>query len=162
LPLHAEGAGDEQKSVPFLTTQYNEIHGQFQPGTTGVTRWIAYVSDESGQNEIYVQSFPAGTRRFRISLNGGAQPRWRRDGKELFYIAPDGKLMAVDVRTTPQFDHGVPKPLFESRMDGSFNSLNMRWAPTPDGKRFLIVTRRDEAASTPVMIVLNWQAALKQ
>ena len=109
-----------------------------------------------------MEPFPAGTERFRISSGGGTQPRWRRDGKELYYIAPDGKLTAVDVKLTPRFEHGVPKALFDAKIL-SFNSAigPIHWVPAPDGKRFLIITRGEESVSTPITVVLNWQAAVK-
>jgi eukaryotic-like serine/threonine-protein kinase len=157
LPL--EGA---QKPAPFVAKPYNETQGQFSPGPVG-TRWIAYTSDDSGQFEIYVEPFPAGTDRFRISSGGGTQPRWRRDGKELYYIAPDRKLMAVEVKTTPRFEHGVPKPLFDSHILSFGTSVGeIRWAPAVDGKRFLFITRGEELASSPITVVVNWQAAFKQ
>jgi eukaryotic-like serine/threonine-protein kinase len=75
-------------------------------------KWIAYTSDESGAPEVYVQTFPASSGKWRISTGGGCQPRWRRDGRELFYIAADRNLMAVDVKLGSTFEAGVPKPLF--------------------------------------------------
>jgi hypothetical protein len=158
LPLDGE-----QKPVPFVAKPYNESQGQFSPGPADTPRWIAYTSDETGQFEIYVESFPAGTERFRISSGGGTQPRWRRDGKELYYIAADRKLMAVEVKTTPRFEHGVPKPLFDSHTLSPGGTLgDIEWAPAPDGKRFLFITRGQESASVPITVVVNWQAALNR
>jgi Tol biopolymer transport system component len=82
---------DGGKAMPIAHTTFNEVHGQLSSDG----KWLAYVSDESGQNELYVQSFPVPAVRTRVSTAGGDQPRWRRDGQELFYIAPDGGLMRV-------------------------------------------------------------------
>jgi dipeptidyl aminopeptidase/acylaminoacyl peptidase len=162
-------ASAERKPRPFLTTPYNESQGQFSPGPAGTPRWIAYASDESGRFEVYVEPFsesssaPAG--KFQISSDGGVQPRWRRDGRELYYIAPDGRLMAADVKTSPQFDHGVPTPLFQSRILGGGGGTGLgvfRYSPAPDGKRFLINSQAEEVASSPITAVLNWTAALKR
>ncbi len=146
--------------MPYLQTSFNEIEGQFSPGPSGAPRWVAYSSDESGQYQIYVQSFPAGAGKFQVSTGGGAQPRWRRDGKELFYIATDGKLMAVDVKTSPQFEAGVPKALFDARIAGG--PIYFHYDVSADGKRFLIESADAAAegfASSPITVVMNWNAA---
>ena len=83
----------DNKPVPYLQTESNEAHARFSPNG----KWVAYASDESGRTELYVQSFPAGRGKWQISTSGGDQPSWRRDGKELFYVAPDGKLRAVEI-----------------------------------------------------------------
>jgi hypothetical protein len=161
------GPSREQKPRPFLATPYNEIQGQFSPGPPGGPRWIAYASDESGRYEVYVQPFsessttPSG--KFQVSSEGGSQPKWRRDGRELYYIGLDGKLMAVEVKTASQFEHGVPKALFQTRALGAGAPVGLfRYAPTPDGKRFLINSQAEEAASAPITAVLNWTAGLKR
>ncbi|MCA1660594.1 MAG: hypothetical protein LC642_08695, partial [Verrucomicrobiaceae bacterium] len=92
-------SGDRQP-FPFLQTEFNEQAAQFSPDG----KWIAYSSDESGAPEVYVQTFPASGGRWRVSTDGGRQPRWRRDGRELFYITADGKLMAVDVKLGATFE----------------------------------------------------------
>lgn len=113
-----------------------------------------------------MQSFPAGAGKFQVSKGGGVQPRWRADGKELFYIAPDGKLMAAEVKTVPQFEAGIPQALFPSHMlmAGAPSPALFRYAPSRDGKRFLIVTEpaADQKASEPLTVVLNWTAGLKK
>jgi Tol biopolymer transport system component len=160
LPLQGD-----PKQIAFAVGQNNQTQGQFSPGPGGTPRWIAYSSDESGTFEIYVDPFPAATtEHIHISTGGGTRPRWRRDGKELYYIAPDGKLMAVEVKIAPRFEHGPPKALFDTNMamDGARISAIL-WSPSPDGKRFLIMTRGEEsAASEPVTVVVNWQAAAKR
>jgi serine/threonine protein kinase len=148
--------------TPFANTEFSEDQGQFSPDI----RWIAYVSDESGRPEIYVQPFPApagGGSKMQVSRDGGNQPRWRRDGKELFYFSLGGNLMAVDVTEGPAFKAGVPKLLFQALVvRGRRESLLgvLRWDVTPDGKRFLI----DTAKTSPeaLTVVLNWTAELKK
>ena len=98
-----------RQPFPFLQTEFNEQQAQFSPDG----KWIAYTSDESGAPEVYVQTFPASGGRWRVSTGGGSQPKWRRDGRELFYIAADRKLMAVDVKLGATFEAGVPKTLLE-------------------------------------------------
>ncbi|MDQ3174094.1 MAG: hypothetical protein M3Q91_10365 [Acidobacteriota bacterium] len=94
--------------MPFLRTEFNERQAQFSPDG----KWIVYTSDESGAPEVYAQTYPASGGRGRVSTGGGSQPKWRRDGRELFYIAADRKLMAVDVKLGATFEAGVPKTLF--------------------------------------------------
>jgi dipeptidyl aminopeptidase/acylaminoacyl peptidase len=155
LPLQGD-----RKPVPYLQTEFNETQGQFSPDG----RFIAYRSDESGQSEIYVQPFPmasGGGGKWMVSRGGGAQPRWRRDGKELFYIARDRTVMAVDISTSPDFKAGIPKSLFERAVLPA-NGLVFRWDVSADGKRFLLNTPGAEAAAaSPITVVLNWQAKLK-
>jgi hypothetical protein len=155
-------AGD-RKPIPFLATPADETFGQFSPDT----KWIAYSSDESGRREVYVQGFvpdhvpAAGIGKWQMSTAGGDKPRWRRDGKELYYLAPDGKMMAVPVKSTATtFELGAAIPLFETHLSG------MVFAPydvAPDG-RFLINTAMEEAAvnGSPITVVLNWATGLKK
>ena len=158
-------ASGEHKPKPFLITPYIEIQAHFSPGPAGAQRWVAYTSDESGRQEIYVQPFvessASSSGKFQVSSAGGNQPTWRRDGKELYYMAPDFKLMAVEVKLSPQFEHGAPKELFQTRAIGAGSSTLMRYAPAPDGKRFLINSVVEESVSAPVTVVLNWTAGLK-
>jgi Tol biopolymer transport system component len=164
------GSGGDRKPRPFLATPFNESQGQFSPVQTGARRWIAYVSDDSGRVEVYVQPFaemgPDSAGKFQISSDGGSQPRWRRDGKEIYYIAPDSKLMAVEVKMTPQFEHSVPKPLFQTRIFGVYGSMAgggyFRYAAAADGSRFLIDSVAEETVQAPITVVLNWTAGLKK
>jgi Tol biopolymer transport system component len=153
-------AGDH-KPIPFLATPDDEADANFSPDT----RWIAYSSDESGRREVYVQGFvpdhvpAAGITKRQISTAGGAKPRWRRDGKEMYYIASDGKMMAVPVKSTATtFEVGVAVPLFATRTRG-YTPYDV----APDG-RFLINTATDAATanSAPITVVLNWAAGLKK
>jgi Tol biopolymer transport system component len=162
LPLDSPG-----KPAPFLLTPFNETQGQFSPGPEAA-HWVAYASDESGSFQIYVQPFPAaasgGSGKFQISTGGGLQPRWRGDGKELFYLAPDGKLMAVEVKTSPRFESGVPKALFATRIFGPGPATHVfHYAVARDGKRFLVATvPAEEPESVPITVVVNWTAGLKK
>ena len=105
LPL----SGD-RKPKPFLATPFLEDHGKFSPDG----RWIAYTSNASGRNEVYVRPFPAGEGLFKISRDGGREPRWRDDGRELFFLTLDGRLMAASIDTARGFQPSVPQPLFHT------------------------------------------------
>lgn len=151
LPLFGD-----RKPVPFLQTQFNEDYGQFSPDG----RWVAYFSDESGKSEVYVAPFPGPGGKWQISTAGGSFPRWRRDGTEIFYRAPDNKLMAAAVNGRGgSFEVGAVRPLFETLMQ-----LGGRYPydVSPDGQRFLINTAPEQAGSAPITVVLDWTAGLKK
>jgi Tol biopolymer transport system component/predicted Ser/Thr protein kinase len=143
----------DKKPTPFLRTEFNERDASFSPDG----KWIAYTSDESGKDEIYVQTFPASGGKWQISTSGGSRARWRRDGKELFYLAADQKIMAVEVTTGAIFRAGVPKPLFETRITGPY----VRFAVTANGQRFLLPAPVGDAVPTPATVVINWTAGIK-
>ena len=134
--------------------------GQFSPDG----HWIAYVSDESGSDEIYVREFSSGSDqgswdaagKWLISKGGGTDPRWRGDGKELFYVASDGKLMSVDISAKPVFEAGAPKPLFQLPLGFIGGDV------TADGRRFLIGVPVAQSASVPFTVVMNWQIDLEE
>jgi dipeptidyl aminopeptidase/acylaminoacyl peptidase len=160
------GPPENHKPMSYLQTPFDERQGQFSPDG----HWIAYTSDESGpgQYQIYVQSFPAGAGKFQVSTGGGGtQPRWCRDGKEIFYLAADGKLMAVGVQTATKFEVGAPKALFDPLIPRGRAppSVFFRYDVTADGKRFLVnsvSTAPESSASAPITVVVNWFAALKR
>ena len=142
--------GDRQP-IPFLQTKFNERNGVFSPDG----KWIAYQSDDSGSYQVWVQSFPAGSK-WQVSSEGGSWPRFRRDGKELFYLAANGKLMAVEVKAnTSGLEFSAPKPLFETHSTD-------RYAVTADGQRFLISKPVEESTSGPITVILNWTAEAKK
>ena len=155
LPL----TGD-RKPIPFLRTAFDERSGQFSPDG----HWIAYTSDESGSDEIYVREFSSGfaqgsqdaAGKWLISKGGGTDPRWRGDGKELFYVASHGQLMSVDISAKPLFEAGAPKPMFQ--LPPGFNGGEV----TADGRRFLIGVPVAQSSSVPFTVVLNWQTTLKK
>jgi len=145
----------DRKPFPFLHSEFDESQGQVSPDG----KWIAYVSDEAGAPQICVTSFPTPSGIQQISSAGGIQPRWRRDGKELFYLALDDELMAVTVRTSGTFDADSPRALFETRLPVS--ALRQAYSVSPDGQRFLLAVPT-EAASPSMTLVQNWQGALKK
>jgi Tol biopolymer transport system component len=150
LPLD----GDRQPFL-FLQTPYAERRAQFSPNG----RWVAYQSNESGNSEVYVRTFPASDAKWPISTKGGSFPRWRRDGKELFYISSDSKMMAVEVKLGSTFAPGVPKELFDaSRMD---IGLSNGGPASADGQRFLFLIE-DQSVPSTLSVLVNWTAQLKK
>ena len=129
-------------------------------------RWLAYNADESGQWEVYVQSFPApGGGKWQISKDGGWFPRWRRDGRELFYYTRDERLMAVPVRSATSLDVGAAVPLFEAHLlNGPTYGPGFRsqYDVARDGQRFLLNVPLDDADASSITVVLNWTAGLKK
>ena len=148
----------DRKPSPFLQTEFNERHAQFS--TDG--RWVAYSSDESGKPEVYVQSFPTASGKWKISTNGGSLPRWRKDGKEIFFVTPDRKLWSVAVRSAQAaFEAAVPNLLFESRITAPSSNF-FPYDVSADGQRFLITSTPGEggASAEPLTVILNWNAGL--
>jgi eukaryotic-like serine/threonine-protein kinase len=144
-------------SKPFLETQFREGAPAFSPDG----KWIAYVSDESGHFEIYVRPFPGPGEKWPISLEGGNEPVWPRNGRELFYRAGD-TMMAVDVETTPTFSAGKPRKLFERAYERSL-ALWANYDASPDGQRFLMVRQENVSArATHINVALNWLEELRQ
>src|SRR5205823_3575782 len=124
-------------------------------------RWIAYGSNESGKSEIYVQPFPGPGGKWQVSTQGGTQPRWRKDGRELFYIGLDNKLMAVPITLSANaqsVDVGAATALFQTRMINgpAVTPYGHQYAVTPDGQRFLINVTTEEATASPITLILNW------
>src|SRR5262249_22490898 len=153
LPLEGD-----RKPFPYLQTEFDEFLGQFSPDG----RWVAYSSNESGPQQIYVQGFPKSGAKFMVSVTGGLRPRWRRDGKELFYLSPDRKMMAVEVRTTASgVEAGKPRELFQTRAIATFPTFHI-YDITADGQRFLINTTLESAGPPPITVVLNWREGLKR
>jgi len=149
--------GGDRKPVPFLRTPFNEVNGQFSRGSEGPPRWIAYSSDESGRFEVYVRTFPYSGAKWLVSTQGGMYPRWRGDGKELFYVSSEGKLMAVAVREKGGApDCETPRALFPMESTTPFWPYDV----APDGQRFLVLQRAEEGRSQPLTVIINWQAAL--
>jgi serine/threonine protein kinase/Tol biopolymer transport system component len=159
LELWTVPVGGEVKPTPFLKTAYGVDQGQFsQDG-----RWVAYASNESGRWEVYVTSFPEPGGNWKVSNAGGSEPRWRRDGRELYYLAPDGKLMAVDVTVGSTFVAGTARPLFQTRRREHIASADLfSYDVSADGQRFLVNTDVGEVTSSPLTVVLNWTAELKK
>jgi eukaryotic-like serine/threonine-protein kinase len=161
LPL----ARDNRKPSLYLKTDFNGGGpAQFSPDG----RFVAYTSNESGRNEVYVRPFPVPSGgKWMISKDGGFQPRWRRNGKELFYVSAEAMLMEVDVSLSPVFKAGIPKALFPVSFSGSSDIIGTGYDVTTDGQRFLIekVTTGDGpgAPVSPVLtVVVNWESGLKK
>jgi dipeptidyl aminopeptidase/acylaminoacyl peptidase len=147
--------GNERKPVVVTNTPFNERSGQFSPDG----RWVAYATDESGRYEIVVQPFPAPGGKWQVSISGGLQPRWRADGRELYFIAPDAKLMAASVNASAAtFAAAAPVALFQTRILGGGTNLPSRpyYAVSRDG-RFLILQSAGEAAVSPITLLQNWK-----
>jgi serine/threonine protein kinase len=152
----AVSVGGDRKAFPVVRTEFAEHNAQFSPDG----KWIAYQSNETGRFEIYIQPFPRGTKTV-ISPSGGAQVRWRRDGTELFYIALDGRLMAVPIRLDfGAASVGRPVPLFVTRVGGAVQGTDRhQYMVSPDGSRFLLNMFVSESLSAPITLVLNWAGA---
>jgi Tol biopolymer transport system component len=157
---------EDHKVRPLLNGPSNELWPQISPNG----KWIAYASTESGRSEVYVRPFPSGEGQYQLSYNGGASPRWRADGQELFFLA-GGKMVAMKVNTSgPTFSHEPAQELFESgytnlpHSGGSYLS----WAVSPDGQRFLLprpahdATGTDNMATSPITVIFNWSATIKK
>jgi hypothetical protein len=149
-----------------VQTSFDEIEGQFSPDG----RWLAYASNESGRYEIYVRPFPDAGGKWQVSTGGGTQPHWRPDGKELFYVAPNNRLMAVPLRMAPDaraVEAGAPVALFPTRLASGANiaaagyNARAQYAVARDG-RFLMIVPAEDAVASPITIVQNWTAALKK
>jgi Tol biopolymer transport system component len=151
LPL-AGGA-----TLPLALSQGHDDEGAFSPDG----RLIAYVSDESGQREVYVAAFPGPSGKWQVSQNGGTEPRWRADGRELFFFAPDNRLMAAQVQIGDgSFQVGAIVPLFQSRTMG----WGWRYDVSKDGQQFLVDTALpdDSSTSSEITLILNWPELLKK
>jgi Tol biopolymer transport system component len=145
-----------RKPFPVVHSRFEERDAEFSPDG----QWIAYQSDESSRFEIYIQPFPTGGERIRVSTDGGVQPRWRQDGRELFYLALDGRLVAAPIVSSSEggaVKVGSPVPLFAARV-GSLRDIALHhYIVSGDGQRFLLDTLVEESAS-PIVVILNWQS----
>jgi Tol biopolymer transport system component len=166
LPL----AGDRKPS-PFLQSEFAEGHGRLSPDS----RWMAYVSDETARNEVYIQPFPRSGGKWLVSTGGGIQPRWRRDGKELYYLAPaeNGLLAvsAVDVLATgATVEVGKPRVVFTTRfaenvtpsLPVSSNAISQSYAPSADGQQFFVLSPATDTVPSPITVVMNWTTGLQK
>ena len=141
----------------YLQTEFNEHEGVLSPDG----RWMAYTSDQSGRQEVYVDAFPRRVRRTPVSTTGGKWPQWGRGGKELFYLSLDQTLMAVTVQTSTGFEASAPRALFKLQMRDRGAPSDRTYSPARDGQRFL-VNVSPEAAPSPISVLLNWPAALRR
>jgi serine/threonine protein kinase len=163
LPVgQGKALSGESAGKAFLKTEFNEFQGQLSPDG----HWMAYTSDETRQREVYVRPFPLSDGIWRISTAGGEQPRWRGDGKELFFVGADGQLTAVAVKGSvgikPAFEVvGAPEPLFDAHLVTTETNV-FEYDVSMNGKRFLVNTINAPPMSAPLVLLVNWQAALKK
>jgi len=154
LPLFGD-----RKPFPFLQTQFDERDGQFSPDG----RWVAYDSTESGKDEVYVAAFPGPGGKWQVSTGGGNWPRWRRDGKEIFYLAADNKLMAAPVNgNVSNIEVGTVSPLFQMHSAGVLVPLRYMYDVSADGQRFVIITLPEQSTAAPITVVVNCTAELQK
>jgi hypothetical protein len=157
LPLTPEGKVPENvKPMTYLRTKFNEWNARFSPEPS--PRWVAYQSDETGRYEVYIQGFPEPRAKVPISTGGGQYPEWGASGHELFYVAPDNKLMVADLTITADAVRpSAPRALF------TLPIIDNGWSPydTIDGQRFL-VRAVPQQASPPLTVIVNWPALLKK
>ena len=139
---------------PILASPANEVMGRLSPDG----RWLAYTSDESGAWEVYVQPFPDGAGKWQVSTGGGSQPFWRGDGIELFYLAADGRLIAVALGGGPTFEPKPIQPLFQTRVPPMLAPFRSGYAVSPDGQRFLLNNVVPDAEPSAITIVRHWRA----
>jgi eukaryotic-like serine/threonine-protein kinase len=149
----------ELKTTLFLKAPSIVRNGQFSPDG----KWVAYASNETGKWEIYVTSFPEARGKWQVSSGGGEQPRWRGDGKELFYLSSDAKMMAAPVTTGANFDAGTPVALFQATPRQPVPLYDLfAYDVSRDGQRFSILTQVRPAETAPMSIVLDWTAKLNK
>jgi serine/threonine protein kinase len=148
----------DKKPFPFLKTRFDERDGQISPDG----KWIAYQSNESGRFEIYAQPFPGPGGKFQISTNGGAQPRWNKNGKEIFYLSLDSKMMATPLTLSldgQSLETGTRAALFPARVAGggvSAANNKQQYAVSADGQRFLVNIDASDGSTSPIIIIYNW------
>jgi Tol biopolymer transport system component len=144
----------DRQAHPLLQSQWLIRNAQFSPDG----KFVAYASSETGRWEVYVSPFPNFSSRWQVSRgDGGEEPRWRRDGKELFYLAPDGRLMAADVKTGVGFEAGLPAPLFQTHPRQPLSAMDFfTYDVTGDGQKFLVNSKVDISNTAPLSVVLNW------
>ncbi|MBI5835787.1 MAG: protein kinase [Candidatus Eisenbacteria bacterium] len=147
----------DRKQFLQLHSPFNEMRGRLSPDE----KWLAYQSNESGRMEVYVQPFPGPGGKWQVSSAGGGDPKWRADGKELFFRSPAQELMAVPVRTGAGFESGSPVRLFQKELESAGFQLT-RYAPSANGQRFLLNVPLSSSSQAAFNIVLNWAAETKR
>jgi Tol biopolymer transport system component len=152
LPL-----GRDHRPIIYLQTAFNEVNAHFSPGLQDSPRWMAYQSDESGRDQIYIQAVPATGAKYQISTAGGTNARWRQDGHELYFLSADRKLMAAHVTLGVSLQIGTPQELFT-------NAGMTYFVSSRDGQRFLVSqpARKEMTAAAPITVVTNWQASIRK
>jgi Tol biopolymer transport system component len=139
------------ETEPWLQTGGRLTYARFSPDG----RWVAYVSDESGRDEVYVRPFPGPGGQYQVSIDGGRLPHWRRDGREIVYQDPQGSIMAVEMTARGAIQGGVPRKLFSL-------DAGAPWEAAPDHQRFLVAVRRLSAVAEPLRMVVDWMDRLER
>jgi hypothetical protein len=150
LPLFGD-----RKPFPIADSEFREAQGKVSPDG----RWIAYSLDESGQPEIYVQAFPSRSGRRKVSMSGGSDPRWRHNGKELFYVGADGKMMAVPVTLGEECSFGTPVALFDTKISNPYRE-STNYDVSADGQRFVLLMAQESPFQ--LNVISNWTSLLKK
>ena len=152
LPLD----GEKGEPRPVIDGRVIATHARVSPDGA----WVAYASNDSGRFEVYIQNFPTPAGPWQISTNGGIQPKWRRDGKEIYYLAPDGTIAAVSLTLGALPEVGKPQPLFQSRLNLTTGFTWHQYDVSPDGQRFLVNT--PDTTTSPLTVVVNWKSGLER
>lgn len=149
---------DLQVTPLVATPRFNETQGRISPDG----RWLAYTSDETGRAEVHLRGFPSGASHVQLSNEGGSEPVWRGDSRELFYLANDGRLMAVDVRSAgPTIEPGPPRTLFQTSVARQGVPYATRYVATADGQRFLFNMPASDPTPPAITVMLDWRNALQ-
>jgi Tol biopolymer transport system component len=147
-----------QKPIPVGSRKGRSRQGKISPDG----KFIAFTSNESGRDEIYVQAMPPATVYKKVSINGGYSPRWSHDGKELFFVSPDAEMMAMDVTLDPVNSPGVPHRLFQLKLEVPLDRAGSPYDVRCDGQQFLVFMMTQRTQDAPITVVLNWWAELRQ
>ena len=147
----------DRKVRELMPAKFFEGNGRFSPDG----KWIVFQATDTGRPEIYVMPYPALDGKWQISVKGGVQPQWRRDGKEIFFVDFDGTIMGVEIKSFHPFAAGNPVPLFLSPIIATRSSPT-EYDVSADGKRFLINSRIEDVKEVPLVLVNNWQVGLKK
>lgn len=145
-----------RKSTSVLHTPFNEVQGTLSSDG----RWLAYASDESGRFDVFVQPFPPTGAKRPVSSDGGTEPRWRSDGRELFYLSPDHRLMAAPTQTAPRFESGKPEVLFDADVRELTLPFRGRFDVAANGQRF-VLAEPPPRRPPPITVIINWSGALQ-
>jgi Tol biopolymer transport system component len=148
---------DPTRPVRVVDSAGDQLHGNFSPEGS----FLAYTSNETGRFEVVAKSLDRLARQWPVSVNGGYEPRWRADGRELYYLGDDLTLMAVSVSPDDAVPFGTPRPLFQTQVHAGVSSLRTHYVPNRDGSRFLIYRRSHDVAPSTITVVLNAMTALK-
>jgi serine/threonine protein kinase/Tol biopolymer transport system component len=149
----------DRVAKPLLQARWTVLNAQLSPDG----RWVAYASNETGSMEIYVSPFPSVNGKWQVSNGGGQEARWRQDGKELFYVSAEGKMMSVGVVTGASFKGSPPVALFQTHRRQPISAQDaFSYDVSSDGQKFLIITRMDEASAAPPSVLLNWASEMEK